>query len=82
MELSATLVSKDAAVKALEEGKVVFFAGTTAIRHPSLRTQVQFCVAIEIEAEAMLVAKTIDGVYDSDPKVNPAAVKYDEIFYQ
>ena len=27
----------------------------------------------------MLVAKTIDGVYDSDPKVNPAAVKYDEI---
>ena len=38
--------------------------------------------AIEIEADAMLLAKAIDGIYDSDPKVNPAAVKYDEISIQ
>ena len=35
--------------------------------------------AVEIEAEAILLAKAVDGIYDSDPKVNPAAVKYDEI---
>ena len=73
-----TLFSKDAAVKALEEGKVVFFAGGTG--HPYFSTDTGAVLrAIEIEAEAMLVAKTIDGVYDSDPKVNPEAVKYDEI---
>lgn len=37
--------------------------------------------AIEIEADAML-AKAIDGIYDNDPKVNPEAVKYDEISIQ
>ena len=74
----AILFSKDAAVKALEEGKVVFFAGGTG--HPYFSTDTGAVLrAIEIEAEAMLVAKTIDGVYDSDPKVNPEAVKYDEI---
>ena len=73
-----TLFSKDAAVKALEEGKVVFFAGGTG--HPYFSTDTGAVLrAIEIEAEAMLVAKTIDGVYDSDPKVNPEAVEYDEI---
>ena len=38
--------------------------------------------AIEIEADAMLLAKAIDGIYDSDPKVNPEAKKYDEISIQ
>ena len=38
--------------------------------------------AVEIEAEAILLAKAVDGIYDSDPKVNPAAVKYDEISIQ
>ena len=38
--------------------------------------------AIEIEADAMLLAKAIDGIYDSDPKVNPQAKKYDEISIQ
>ena len=62
------LFSKDDAVKNLEEGVVTFFTDTaTALR------------AIEIEADAILLAKAIDGVYDSDPKVNPDAVKYDEI---
>mgnify|MGYP002529813340 FL=1 len=34
---------------------------------------------MEIEAEAILLAKAVDGIYDSDPKVNPNAVRYDEI---
>ena len=38
--------------------------------------------AIEIEADAMLLAKAIDGIYDSDPKVNPQAKKYNEISIQ
>ena len=38
--------------------------------------------AVEIEADAILLAKAVDGIYDSDPKVNPDAVKYDEISIQ
>ena len=73
-----TLFSKDAAVEALNEGKVVFFAGGTG--HPYFSTDTATALrAIEIEADAILLAKAIDGVYDSDPKVNPDAVKYDEI---
>ncbi|MDE6606701.1 MAG: UMP kinase, partial [Lachnospiraceae bacterium] len=34
---------------------------------------------VEVEADVILLAKAIDGVYDSDPKINPMAVKYDEI---
>ena len=73
-----SLFSKDAAVEALNEGKVVFFAGGTG--HPYFSTDTGAVLrAIEIEADAMLLAKAIDGIYDSDPKVNPDAVKYDEI---
>ena len=73
-----SLFSKDAAVAALEEGKVIFFAGGTG--HPYFSTDTATALrAIEIEADAILLAKAIDGVYDSDPKVNPDAVKYDEI---
>ena len=73
-----TLFSKDAAVEALNEGKVVFFAGGTG--HPYFSTDTGAVLrAIEIEADAMLLAKAIDGIYDSDPKLNPNAVKYDEI---
>ena len=76
-----TLFSKDAAVEALNEGKVVFFAGGTG--HPYFSTDTGAVLrAIEIEADAMLLAKAIDGIYDSDPKTNPAAVKYDEITIQ
>ena len=35
--------------------------------------------AIEVEAEVILLAKSIDGVYDDDPSKNPAAKKYDEV---
>ena len=76
-----SLFSKDAAVEALEEGKVIFFAGGTG--HPYFSTDTGAVLrAIEIEADAMLLAKAIDGIYDSDPKVNPDAVKYDEISIQ
>lgn len=73
-----TLFSKDAAMEALEAGKVIFFAGGTG--HPYFSTDTGAVLhAIEIEADAMLLAKAIDGIYDSDPKLNPEAKKYDEI---
>ena len=76
-----TLFSQDAAVKALKEGRVVFFAGGTG--HPYFSTDTGAVLrAIEIEADAMLLAKAIDGIYDSDPKVNSGAKKYKEISIQ
>ena len=72
------LFSKDAAVEALEAGYVTFFAGGTG--HPYFSTDTGTSLrAIEIEADAILLAKAIDGVYDSDPKFNPDAKKYDSI---
>ena len=76
-----TLFSKDSALKALDEGKVIFFAGGTG--HPYFSTDTGAVLrAIEIEADTMLLAKAIDGIYDSDPKVNPEAKKYDELSIQ
>ena len=75
------LFSKDEAVADLNAGKVVFFAGGTG--HPYFSTDTGAVLrAIEIEADAMLLAKAIDGIYDSDPKVNPQAKKYNEISIQ
>jgi uridylate kinase len=75
------LFSKDKAMAALSEGKVVFFAGGTG--HPYFSTDTGTTLrAIEIEADAILLAKAIDGVYDKDPKIYPDAVKYDEITIQ
>lgn len=72
------LYSKDAVEEAFKAGKILFFAGGTG--HPYFSTDTATALrAIEIEADAILLAKAIDGVYDSDPKVNPDAVKYDEI---
>lgn len=76
-----SLFSKDAALEALDAGKVIFFAGGTG--HPYFSTDTGAVLrAIEIEADAMLLAKAIDGVYDSDPKKNPQAKKFDEISIQ
>ena len=73
-----TLFSKDRAVAAMKEGKVVFFAGGTG--HPYFSTDTATVLrAVEIGADAILLAKAVDGIYDSDPKVNPDAKKYDEI---
>ena len=72
------LFSKDAAAECLEAGKVVFFAGGTG--HPYFSTDTGIALrAVEMEADEILLAKAIDGVYDSDPKINPAAKKYDSI---
>ena len=72
------LFSKDRANKYFEHGMVVFFAGGTG--HPYFSTDTGVVLrAIEVEAEVILLAKSIDGVYDSDPKQNPGARKYDEI---
>lgn len=72
------LFSKDLANRYMKEGKVVFFAGGTG--HPYFSTDTGIVLrAIEMEADCILLAKSIDGVYDSDPAVNPAAKKYDTI---
>lgn len=75
------LFSKDRANKYFERGMVVFFAGGTG--HPYFSTDTGVALrAIEMEADCILLAKAIDGVYDSDPKLNPAARKYDTITIQ
>ena len=71
---------KRKATKHLEKGRIVIFAAGTG--NPFFTTDT--CAALraaEIDAEVILVAKTIDGVYSADPKVDPNAVKYDEITY-
>ena len=76
------LYSKDSVGESFaHRGKLVFFAGGTG--HPYFSTDTATVLrAVEIEAEAILLAKAVDGIYDSDPKVNPNAVKYDEISIQ
>lgn len=72
------LFSKDEAIEDLKSGKVVFFAGGTG--HPYFSTDtITTLRAIEICADEILLAKSIDGVYDSDPKTNPNARKYKSI---
>ena len=73
-----TLYSKDAVEESFAEGKVVFFAGGTGHSYFSTDTATVLR-AVEIGADAILLAKAVDGIYDSDPKVNPDAKKYDEI---
>lgn len=68
------------AVRHLEKGRVVIFAGGTG--NPFFSTDT--CAALratEINADIILFGKTVDGVYDSDPKVNKEAKKFDEISY-
>ena len=72
------LFSKDRANKYFKRGQVVFFAGGTG--HPYFSTDTPSVLrAIEIDADVVLLAKSIDGVYSDDPKKNPNAIKYDEI---
>ena len=72
------LFSKDRANKYFAHNIVVFFAGGTG--HPYFSTDTAAVLrAVEIEADGMLLAKAVDGVYDSDPKLNPQAVRYDTL---
>ena len=72
------LFSKDRANKYFAKGMVVFFAGGTG--HPYFSTDTGVVLrAIEVEADYILLAKAIDGVYDSDPAKNPDAKRYDTV---
>ncbi len=72
------LFSKDRANKYFGKGMVVFFAGGTG--HPYFSTDTGVVLrAVEVEAEVILLAKAVDGVYDDDPRTNKAAKKYDEV---
>lgn len=74
------MFSKELAINHSKKGKVVFFAGGTG--HPYFSTDTGAALrGIETEVDILLFAKNIDGVYDSDPKLNPNAKKYDKITY-
>ncbi len=75
------LYSKDRANKYFARDMVVFFAGGTG--HPYFSTDTATVLrAVEIEADVILLAKSIDGVYDSDPATNPDAKRYDRVSIQ
>ena len=72
--------TRDAADRYLNEGKVVIFAGGTGNPYFSTDTGVVLR-GVEIEADAILMAKNVDGIYSADPNVDPSAVKFDELTY-
>ena len=75
------LFSKERGVRYCAGGKVVFFAGGTG--HPYFSTDTGVVLrAVEVEADVILLAKAVDGVYDDDPRTNPAAKKYEEVTIQ
>ena len=72
------LFSKDRANKYFERHMVVFFAGGTG--HPYFSTDTGVLLrAVEMEADMVLLAKNIDGVYDCDPAIHPEAKRYDTL---
>jgi UMP kinase len=75
------LFSKDRVNECFKQGKVVFFGGGTG--HPYFSTDTGIALrAIEIDAEMILLAKSIDGIYTADPKLDPNAKKYETISIQ
>ena len=75
------LFSKDDVIKCMEQGGVAFLAGGTG--HPYFSTDTATVLrAVELDCDIILNAKAVDGVYDSDPKTNPNAKKYDKISAQ
>ena len=68
------------AIRHLEKGRVVIFGGGTG--NPYFSTDTAAALrAMEIEADVLIKATKVDGVYDSDPKTNPAAKKFDDLTY-
>ena len=68
-------------IEYMEKGNVVLFACGTG--HPFFSTDTAAALrAVEISADAILLAKNIDGVYDDDPRKNPNAVRFEEISYE
>ena len=77
----AKLYELDQVEESLNNNQVVFFAGGTG--HPYFSTDTATVLrAVEINADIILLAKAVDGVYDSDPKTNPDAKRYDELSIQ
>ncbi len=75
------LFSKDSVINCMKQGGVAFLAGGTG--HPYFSTDTATSLrAIELDCDIILTARAIDAVYDSDPKKNPDAKRYDEISYQ
>ncbi len=72
--------TKEAAVRHLNKGRVVIFGAGSG--NPYFTTDTAGVLrALEIDAQAILLAKNIDGVYNADPRKDPTAVKYDTITY-
>ena len=80
MHKFAEYFTRDTANRYLNEGKVVLFAAGTG--NPYFSTDTGAVLrGVEIEADAILMAKNIDGIYSADPKKDPAAVKFDSLTY-
>ena len=80
MHKFAEYFTRDTANRYLNEGKVVLFAAGTG--NPYFSTDTGAVLrGVEIEADAVLMAKNIDGIYSADPKKDPTAVKYDSLTY-
>ena len=79
-EFADTFTIRDAK-RALREGKVVVFA--CGLGQPFFSTDTAAVLrAAEIDADAVLMAKNIDGIYSADPKKDPSAVRYADITYK
>ncbi len=75
------LFSKDGVIDCMKQGGVAFLAGGTG--HPYFSTDTATVLrAVELDCDIILMARAVDGVYDSDPKKNPQAKKYDEVSLQ
>ena len=80
MHKFAEYFTRDTAHRYLNEGKVVLFAAGTG--NPYFSTDTGAVLrGVEIEADAILMAKNIDGIYSADPKKDPGAVKFDNLTY-
>lgn len=80
MNKFAEYFTRDTADRYLREGKVVVFAAGTG--NPYFSTDTGAVLrGVEIEADAVLLAKNVDGIYSADPNVDPSAVKFDELSY-
>lgn len=80
MHKFAEYFTRDLADRYLNEGKVIIIAGGTGSPYFSTDTGAVLR-GVEIEADAILMAKNVDGIYSADPNVDPSAVKFDELTY-
>lgn len=80
MHKFAEYFTRDLADRYLNEGKVIIIAGGTGSPYFSTDTGAVLR-GVEIEADAILMAKNVDGIYSADPNIDPTAVKFDELTY-